>query len=275
MIAIRIQSLTKSYGERLALCGIDLEVPKGQVLGYIGPNGAGKSTTVRILTGALLPSQGTVEVAGFDVVKQPLEVKRRIGYVPEVAALYESLSPAEYLAFVAGVHGLDEATAACRIAALLEVLGLTERLDTPMSGFSKGMRQRVAIAAALIHDPEVVILDEPLSGLDAHAAILLKEIVLRLSRTGRTIFYCSHQLDVVERVCHRVVILNRGRIEADGEPEELIRRSRESSLEAVFRELTSQADFAELAARFVAALSLAGERRLASGAPLTNEGKGS
>jgi ABC-2 type transport system ATP-binding protein len=250
-----------SYGEREALCGISLEVPAGQILGYIGPNGAGKTTTVRILTATLAPTAGRAEVAGFDVVQSPLEVKRRIGYVPELAAVYESLSPLEFLAFVAEVHGVDEGTAELRSRTLLDVLGLGSRAASPMSTFSKGMRQRVAVAAALVHDPEVVIFDEPLSGLDAHAAILLKEIVLRLARQGKTVFYCSHQLDVVERVCDRVVIVHRGRVEADGTPEELVRRARESTLESVFRELTSEEDFGGLAERFVAAMSLTNEER--------------
>lgn len=259
MTAIRLLNLRMSYGEREALRGVSLEVPRGQVLGYIGPNGAGKTTTVRILTSTLEPTSGSAEVAGFDVVQNPLEVKRRIGYVPELAALYESLSPLEFLGFVAGVHGLDDAVAERRSAALLDVLGLCERGFSPMSGFSKGMRQRVAIAAALVHDPEVVILDEPLSGLDAHAAILLKEIILRLAREGKTVFYCSHQLDVVERVCDRVVIIHHGEVVADGNPDELMRRAQGSTLESVFRELTSPEDFAELATRFVAAMSLTNE----------------
>jgi ABC-2 type transport system ATP-binding protein len=254
--AIRLTDLKMTYGTREALGGISLEVPRGQVLGYIGPNGAGKTTTVRVLTATLEPTAGRAEVAGFDVVQSPLEVKRRIGYVPELAAVYESLSPLEFLTFVAEVHGLEEAVAESRSRAMLEVLGLGARSASAMNTFSKGMRQRVAIASALVHDPEVVILDEPLSGLDAHAAILLKEIVLRLSREGKTVFYCSHQLDVVERVCDRVVIVHRGRIEADGPPEELMRRAQGSTLEAVFRELTSEEDFGGLAERFVAAMSL-------------------
>jgi ABC-2 type transport system ATP-binding protein len=255
---ICIRGLTKSYGAQPVLRGIDLDVLPGQVLGYIGPNGAGKTTTVKILTGMLDEFGGTATVCGFDVQRDSLEIKRRIGYVPEFAALYEGLTPREYLTFIGCIHGLSEAETKRRSGEMLELLGLSGELDHRINTFSKGMRQKVLLVAGLLHNPEVIFLDEPLSGLDANAVVIVKEIIAQLARQGRAIFYCSHVMDVVERLCDRIIILNEGRIVADGTFEQLRQRGAEASLERIFTQLTSAGGHAQIAAQFVATLGGAG-----------------
>ncbi len=236
--AISIRSLTKSYGSKTVLQGIDLEVLPGQIVGYIGPNGAGKSTTVKILTGILGDFGGEVEVAGFSVRNAPLEVKRRIGYVPELAELYDLLTPREFLLFLGNLHGLSEGVVVERAGRILESFGLSGQMDARMDSFSKGMRQKVLITAGLLHNPSVVIMDEPLSGLDANSVIVMKELLQVLKAEGKTIFYSSHLMDVVERVSDRIVLIDGGRIVADGTIEDL-RRGGDDSLETLFAKLTS------------------------------------
>lgn len=251
---IHIKNVGKSYGAKVALQGIDLQVEPGQVLGYLGPNGAGKTTTVKILTAVMKPDEGTVSVCGFDVVKNPIEVKRRVGYVPEVAALYESMTPMEYGRFVGRLQGLDDAVLDRRLEAFLSAFDLHGNRHDPMATFSKGMKQKVLIITALLHNPPLVILDEPLNGLDANAALLLKEIIAKLSERGRTVFYCSHLLDVVERVCHRVVILKEGRVLADGTVDAIREQSSRGSIEDAFSAMTSATDWAARAESFVEVL---------------------
>jgi ABC-2 type transport system ATP-binding protein len=250
---ITVRGLMKSFGDKPVLRGIDLDVAPGQVLGYIGPNGAGKTTTVKILTGTLDEFGGRASVCGFDVVQQPLEVKRRIGYVPESAALYEALTPREYLRFVGQLYGmpLDEITR--RTTEMLGLFDLAGELDHRMSTFSKGMRQKVLIVAGLIHNPQVIFFDEPLSGLDANSVVIVKEIIMRLARHGKAIFYCSHVMDVVERICDRIIILADGQIVADGTFEQLQTMSRAASLERIFTQLTSAGGHDAVADRFIRA----------------------
>ena len=178
---IRTEHLSRSYGSKQALDDLNLSVEPGEILGFLGPNGAGKSTTVKILTGLIRPSSGLALVAGFDVVTQPLEVKRRIGYVPETAAIYDALTAVEYLELVACLHHLEPKTAAARRNELLELFGLGEAQNQRMTEYSKGMRQKVVIAAALLHRPDVLFLDEPFDGLDANAAAVAKELLKRLA----------------------------------------------------------------------------------------------
>lgn len=251
---IRLDGIIKSYGEKRALNGVSLEVPSGQVLGYIGPNGAGKTTTVKILTGTLRPDQGHVSVCGFDALKNPIEVKKRVGYVPEVAALFESMTPLEYGRFVGRIQGLEDHILDYRLDSFIRIFGLYDSRNEIMAALSKGAKQKILILTALLHNPPVVILDEPLNGLDANAAFLLKEIIACLSHRGRTIFYCSHLLDVVEKVCHRVVILKEGRILTDGTVEAVRKKAGTLSIEAAFSALTSTIDWAGRAEEFVAAL---------------------
>jgi ABC-2 type transport system ATP-binding protein len=249
------KGLTKRYGEITALGGISFEARRGEILGYLGPNGAGKSTTISILTGLLAPDSGTASVAGFDVATHPVEAKARTGYVPEIPAVYETLTPEEFLGFVGRIRKLSEATIAERAPRLLDLFEIGDRARFRMGGFSKGMRQKVLLAAALLHDPDVLILDEPLSGLDAPSALLLREILRGLRDAGKTILYSSHVLEVVEKVADRVVILSKGSIVAEGTVAELLRGgggAARRELEDLFRERTEIADPVERARRFLA-----------------------
>jgi ABC-2 type transport system ATP-binding protein len=254
---IETDKLSRSYGSKRALIDLDLRVEPGEIVGFLGPNGAGKSTTVKILTGLIRPTSGRARVAGFDVVEQPLEVKKRIGYVPETAALYDMLTAAEYLELIACLHNLDTKSAGTRRDELLDLFGLRNVQHQRMTDYSKGMRQKIAIVAALLHRPEVLFLDEPLDGLDANAAAIMKELLRRLASQGRTILFCSHILEVVERICTRIVIINEGRQIADGTAQAIRESAGASTLEEAFTRLTGVRDVGQVAAEFVSALERA------------------
>ncbi len=251
---IRAERLSKSYGSKLALVDLDLEVAAGEILGFLGPNGAGKSTTVRILTGLIRPGSGRAWICGFDVIDQPLEVKKRLGYVPETPALYDSLTANEYLELVSCLHHLDTKTGRTRRAELLDLFGLSANGDQRLSEFSKGMKQKVVIASALIHRPDVLILDEPLDGLDANTAMVVKELLKRMAAQGKTIMFSSHILDVVERMCTRIVIINDGRFVTSGTSAEIRAREHAATLEDAFSKLTGVRDVGEVTSEFLASL---------------------
>jgi ABC-2 type transport system ATP-binding protein len=252
--AIELSGLRKTYGSRAVLDGIDLTVERGTILGYIGPNGAGKSTTVKILCGLTPAFEGVARIAGRDPRADPLGVKRVIGYVPENAVLFELLTVAEFLLLVGRLHGLEDELVRTRATRFLEVFELADRLGTRIQTLSKGMRQKVLLTSALLHDPEVVLLDEPLSGLDVNATILVKELIRALADSGKTVFYCSHVMDVVERVCDRIAILDGGKIVASGTFEELQAARGGGSLEQIFARLTSAGGQEEQAQKLMAAL---------------------
>lgn len=249
--AILVRGLRVAFGRNEVLRGIDLDVEPGRILGYIGANGAGKTTTVKVLTGILSDFAGRVEVCGIDVAADPIGVKRRIGYVPETAALYEQLTPFEYLELVGEMFGIPSQRLRSRADELLMLFGLGGHEHARMATFSKGMRQKVLIVGGLIHDPDVVFLDEPLSGLDANSALMLKELIAGLARAGKTVFYCSHLLDVVERVCDRIAIVDDGRVVASGTFQELRAERIDASLEGIFAELTSSGDPEQVARRIL------------------------
>jgi ABC-2 type transport system ATP-binding protein len=251
------EHLSRSYGTRQALIDLTVRIEPGEILGFLGPNGAGKSTTVKILTGLIRPSSGRALVAGFDVVEQPLEVKKRIGYVPETAALYDALTAAEYLELVACLHHVDRRTTLARRDELLDLFGLGKAQHQRMTEYSKGMRQKVAITAALLHRPEVLILDEPFDGLDANAAAVAKELLKRLASQGRTILFCSHILEVVERVCSRILIINEGRQIATGTAEQIRQTGGAATLEEAFSRLTGVRDVGQVASDLISALDRA------------------
>ncbi len=253
---IQIRGLSKKYGEQEAVRGLTLDIPTGQLVGLLGPNGAGKTTTLKMLTGMLLPTTGTAAVFGHDVVRDPLSVKRIIGYVPESGALFEALTASEYLQFVASLYHLPEDEAERRIGQFAEFFELDRATlhDKPLSAYSKGMRQKVVITSALLHNPRAVFFDEPLNGLDANAALGFKTLITSLAREGKTIVYCSHILDVVERVCERVVIIHEGRIVADGSVKELELRTGEATLERVFNKLTGTENLLARAEEFARVL---------------------
>lgn len=252
---IRVQELSKSFDDKAALQSVSFEIPAGQVCGYLGPNGAGKSTTVKILTGTLRPTSGTAEVAGFNVAEQPLEVKRRIGYVPETGQMYQTLSVVEYLTLVGTLHHMDPSEIDRRATQMLQLFCIGDAINHRIDTLSKGMRQKVVLSAALIHDPDVLLFDEPLSGLDANAARTVKEVVRGLADRGKAVLYCSHVLDVVERLCDRVIILDQGKMVADGSPQELMSATHRQTLETVFRALTSREDQEAVAGQIVDVVS--------------------
>jgi len=231
--------LVKRFGAVEALRGVTFRVEPGEILGYLGPNGAGKSTTVKLLTGLQRPTAGTARVGGFDVVHQALQAKRLLGLVPESGALFEVLTPVEYLRFVGQLYELDRVHCERRIHTLLEMLALDPGAwNRRMTGFSKGMKQRVVIAAALLHEPRVMLFDEPLNGLDVEATIRVKSLIADAAARGGTILYCSHLLDVVERICTRIVILAGGEIRIDGHLQDILGRFPGATLEAIFQQLT-------------------------------------
>ncbi len=236
---IEATELVKHYGAVQALRGVSFRVEPGEILGYLGPNGAGKSTTVKLLTGLQRPTSGTARIGGHDVVAQPLQAKRLIGLVPESGALFEALTPVEYLRFLGQLYELEPQACERRLHQLLERLALERAAwDRRMTSFSKGMKQRVVIAAALLHEPDVFHFDEPLNGLDVEATVRVKGLIAEAAAQGRTILYCSHLLDVVERVCSRIVILAAGQIRVDGSLAEILSLHPGRTLEAIFQRLT-------------------------------------
>jgi ABC-2 type transport system ATP-binding protein len=253
---ISLENVYKSYGEKMVLRGINLHIQPGQVIGYIGPNGAGKSTTVKIICGILGNYAGMVKVAGIDIHKDPVAVKRKIGYVPELAELYEALTPYEFLSYMAKLHDLPQEISDNRIERMLNAFGLGGNIHQRMDTFSKGMRQKVLITSGLIHNPDIIILDEPLSGLDANSVIIVKELIARLASEGKTIFYCSHMMDVVEKVSDRIVLINNGEVVADGSFQDLQQQSGNlGSLENIFASLTSGQESANQAQNLINALN--------------------
>ncbi|NMO97406.1 ABC transporter ATP-binding protein [Paenibacillus lemnae] len=256
---ISITDLRMRYGDRFVLNGIDLQVHPGQIIGYIGPNGAGKSTTVKIMLGLVEGYSGDVHIFGQNIAEAGPEYKRRIGYVPEVAELYDTLTALEYLSFVGQLYGMNAGDAEFRSLHLAEILGIKDAFNSRISSFSKGMRQKVMLISSLLHNPDILFLDEPLSGLDANSVMVVKEILELLSSQGKTIFYSSHIMDVVEKISSRIILLHDGRIAADGSFDELKEKSLESSLENIFTQLTGFDQHRELAERFVAVVNEVGE----------------
>jgi ABC-2 type transport system ATP-binding protein len=251
---ISIRNLKQSYNKKdLVLQGIDLDIYPGQIIGYIGPNGAGKTTTVKILTGMLSDFTGEVGVLGFDIAANPVEVKKRIGYIPENIALYDTLTPLEYLNFIGQLYEMEENEIEKKAGRMLEIFNLSENMHDRMTTFSRGMRQKVLIIAGMIHNPEIIFLDEPLTGLDANTALVIKEILAKLADEGNTIFYCSHIMDVVERISDRIIIIDKGKIIADSPFEELQTMTRGESLEKIFTQLTGNTQHSTMAGQFVAA----------------------
>jgi len=239
---IRIENLQKSYknGTEVneVLKGINLEIIPGKIIGYIGPNGAGKSTTLKILCGLVDSFKGIVEVAGFDIRKNPMEVKQRIGYIPELANLYDSITPMEYFSFICEMRNLDRNHSLDKARKLLSLFEIEMNANQRIGSFSKGMKQKVLIISALLHNPEILFMDEPLSGLDANSVITVKEIITRMAAEGKTIFYSSHLMDVVEKVSDRIILINNGMIVADGSFEEIKGSGNDQSLEKLFARLT-------------------------------------
>jgi ABC-2 type transport system ATP-binding protein len=237
---IELKDLTKRYGGFAALSTVNLTVPRGVLYGLLGPNGAGKTTALRIIAGILQPSEGTVLVGGYDVQKEPERAKSRLGYIPDRPFIYEKLTGGEFLKFVAGLFGENGADVERRIDELLDVWELTAWRDELLESYSHGMRQKLIISSALIHRPEVIVVDEPLVGLDPKAARLLKDIFRGFVSRGGTILMCTHTLEVAQALCDRIAIIQEGQIRAEGTMDDLRReaRSGEAGLEEIFLKLT-------------------------------------
>jgi ABC-2 type transport system ATP-binding protein len=236
---IQIKQLNKFYGTKHVLKDISIDIEPGQVIGYIGPNGAGKSTTVKILAGLLADFTGDVFVKGIDIRTNPVEVKSLIGFVPELAELYDVLTPNEFLSLMGSLYNLPEEVVTERAGKMLDAFGLAGNMNQRMDTFSKGMKQKVLITSGLLHNPEIIILDEPLSGLDANSVIIVKELIDKLAKSGKTIFYSSHMMDVVEKVSNRIILIDKGEVVADGSIDELRQLQNKESLEDIFAGLTA------------------------------------
>ncbi len=235
-MSIHVESLTKVYGLQKAVDDISFTAGTG-VLGFLGPNGAGKSTTMKILTGFVPQTSGTAKVDGFDVRNQPLEVKKRIGYLPESNPLYTDMYVKESLAFIAGIHGISWPQA--RIAEVIELTGLGPEQHKKIGQLSKGYRQRVGLAQAILHDPQVLILDEPTSGLDPNQLIGIRQLIIDLGKT-KTVILSTHIMQEVEAVCDKVIIINKGRVVADDSLQGLRDKNKGKILENIFIELTNK-----------------------------------
>jgi len=219
--AIRVRNLRKVYGSKAAVDGLDLEVPRGSFFGFLGPNGAGKTTTIRMLMGLAPPTSGEIELLGLQMPQSAVEIKKRIGLVPDETLLFDNLTGSEYLEFVGRMYSLDRSVARERSRELLELFQLEPASSKLIAEYSKGMRKRVAMAAALIHRPELFLMDEPFEGVDAVGARLMKELLQDQVRHGGTIFLTSHVLEVVERLCDRVAIIHEGKLVLSGSMAEL------------------------------------------------------
>lgn len=245
---IRLDAVSKRYGTFTAVDGVDLEVPRGTLYGLLGPNGAGKTTAVRMIAGLLQPTAGRVWIAGIDVQADPESAKRHLGYIPDRPYLYEKLTGAEFLRFVAGLYEQDGAAVDRRIDELLTLWELATWRDELVETYSHGMRQKLVIASALVHRPDVIVVDEPMVGLDPKAARLLKELFRGFVRRGGTILMSTHSLEIAEALCDRIAIIQDGRIGAEGTMANLreLAASGDASLEEVFLKLTGGEEMREL-----------------------------
>ncbi|HEY5586645.1 MAG TPA: ABC transporter ATP-binding protein [Ruminiclostridium sp.] len=249
--AISIRDLYMSYGSKQVLNGINIEIPRGKIIGYIGPNGAGKSTTVKILLGLVTNYKGLVKVMGQDISDGNVEYKKKIGYIPETAEIYDNLTAREYLTFLGEMYGMSYEEVDSKAKKLMGLFGIEEVYDSRITSYSKGMKQKILIIASLIHNPDVLFFDEPLSGLDANSALIFKEIMSSLANQGKTIFYSSHIMEVVEKISDRIILINNGNVVADGTFSQLQVQSQEGSLEEIFNQLTGFNEHKQIASDFV------------------------
>ncbi len=254
---LEIKGLVKSYRQARVVDGIHFALRSGEVAGYLGPNGSGKSTTVKMIVGLIEPDFGKVLFDGTDIRRDLPAFRRRLGYVPEEAVLYSFQTGLEYLQLIGGLRGLSKAVVNRRANDLLGLFSLHPHRHASIATYSKGMRQRLLISSALLDDPDVLILDEPLSGMDVTSALLFRHLLGELAARGKTILYISHVLEVVEAVCARVIVIHRGRIVADDSVERLRGLMNVTSLEAIFKELIEQRDLAGVARDIAAAVATA------------------
>ena len=241
---IEFDNVTRKYGEKVAVAGLDLSVPAGELFAFLGPNGAGKTTTIKMLVGLLHPSSGTVRVGGHDLVGQTRQATRLIGYVPDAPFLYDKLTGREFLQFVAEMRGMSPPQVAARIASQAEQFALGEFLDDLAETYSHGMRQRLVLASALLHDPPLLVVDEPMVGLDPKSVRFVKDLLRRRAAAGMTVFMSTHTLALAEEIADRIGIVDRGRLNFLGSLGQLRQeqKSQQKSLEQLFLELTADGD---------------------------------
>ncbi|HWE00518.1 MAG TPA: ABC transporter ATP-binding protein [Bryobacteraceae bacterium] len=248
---LKVRGLTKRYSGLPVVQDVSFTIRRGEILGYLGPNGAGKSTTVKVLIGLIEATSGSIELDGKNVREDMKAFQRRIGYVPEEAHLYPHLSGREYLQLAGRLRGLPRRVLEPRMDELLRLVGLWPDRDSAIASYSKGMRQKILLMAALIHDPELLILDEPFSGLDVNASMILRSLLSSFARRGKMVLYSSHVLEVVEKVCDTILILRKGQVVAHDSVAKLRERLSESSLEGVFTQLTQSEDASLTATRIL------------------------
>ena len=247
---LKLNHISKKFGDKEVLKDIDFTVNSGEIIGYIGSNGAGKSTTIKIILGLMDDYGGDVYVFGENV-RGTYKYKKRIGYVPEVSDMYDNLTAREYISFIAMLYGISSKNALSKAVVMMSVFGIEDAIDGRIHTFSKGMRQKLSIITGMLHNPDILFLDEPLSGLDANSVMVVKEILAQLSKQGKTIFYSSHIMDVVEKISNRIVLLNNGLVVADGSFEQLKQELKEGSLEQIFNQITGFNQYEAIAEQFV------------------------
>jgi ABC-2 type transport system ATP-binding protein len=240
---IKIKNLSKVFGSFPAVDDLNLEISRGELFGFLGPNGAGKTTTIRMLTGLLRPTRGEILINGHSIKTEPIQAKACLGFVPDEPVLYEKLTGREFLSFMADLYRVEKGEKEERIPELLELFGLSDRGDDYIQSYSRGMRRKIAIAGALIHDPQVLLLDEPTLGLDPSSARLLKDILRALVDRGAAVFMSTHILEIAEHMCTRVGIINQGKLIACGTMDQLRSQAQETSLEDIFLKLTGGAEY--------------------------------
>ena len=242
MPLIETSGLSKQFGSVQALAGLDLRIMPGEIYGLLGPNGAGKTTAIKIIIGLVEPTSGWVKVAGFDPVNNPIEVKSRIGYVAENPILYESLSPRDFLEFVASIRKIDQGAVNQMVTKLADAFDMAQYFDSPIATLSMGMKQKVALIASLIHQPPILLLDEPLNGLDAKSSRIIKDLVSLHAQKGGAVLFSTHIMEVAEHICTRIGIIYQGKVIAEGTLDQLKSKtgSRSETLEEVFLKLTNE-----------------------------------
>jgi len=253
-VAILTRDLQVIFGRKTILKGINLSVRRGQIIGYIGPNGAGKSTTIKAILGLIPEYTGEIRIFDRDIADGNVDYKKGIGYVPETAEIYDALTAQEYLTFIGRLYGMNERKAQRKARELMQILDLDGAFQSRLSSYSKGMKQKVLLISSLLHNPDILFLDEPLSGLDANSVSVVKDILAQLAQNGKTIFYSSHIMEVVQKISNRILLLKDGEVVADGTFEELSRQAGDTSLEDVFNDITGFHEHRDIAAEFVAAL---------------------
>jgi ABC-2 type transport system ATP-binding protein len=251
---IELKGVTKKFSAFTVVDAVSFAVRPGEVLGYLGPNGAGKTTTIRMLAGLLEPNRGEILFEGRDIRRDLYAYKKRLGYVPEQSEIYPHLSAYDYLAMVGRLRRLSERPLKAKILGFMDVFGLGQDMDSPLSAYSKGMRQKVLIAAALLHDPDVLLLDEPLSGLDVTTGLVIRDLIRKLAAENKVIIYSSHVLEVTEQVCSRVIILNQGRVVANDSVANLRTLMHLPNLTEIFSQLAVHEDTGQAAERIVATM---------------------